>query len=84
MLKKLFTFGFVHITLHSCKNQFIVLDVASEIPLFEVSKESLKSLRRRSAVKYLLKSVILGWWKKKKFRLANFHYKVMKLFLGGL
>ena len=60
MLKKLFTFGFDHTMPHYCKNQFFVLDVASEIPLFEVSKESLKSLRRRSAVKYLLKSVILG------------------------
>ena len=35
MLKKLFTFGFDHIMLHYSKNQFFMLDVASEMPLFE-------------------------------------------------
>ena len=38
MLKKLFTFGFDHITLHSSKNQLFTLVVASKIPLFGTPK----------------------------------------------
>ena len=62
--------------LHGTENQFFMLDFPSEMPLFRASEGFLKGFCSRIPTE----KCDFGIGDEKKFRLANSHCKVIKIF----